>query len=98
MRQQQQQISSDEVFRILACRQRRLLLRRLREAGGALERGELTERLEGAGLTDVAVTLSHRDLPMLAEHGLVEYDTQGGVVTYHPDEFVEQLLAVSQSR
>lgn len=41
---------------------------------------------------EVRIGLHHKDLPKLADRGLVEYDSRSGAVRYCPNDRVETLL------
>lgn len=94
---EEQTVSADDGFRLLACRQRRVVIRQLRDADGTLARERLVERVGRTVSGDVAATLHHRDLPMLEDYELIEFDGEGSI-TYRPNEFVETLLAWAESR
>lgn len=94
-------IPVDDVFRLLADRERRVVLRYLRETAagtgsidGALEAVTEVERefdptysRERAG-----ITLHHVHLPQLAGVGVVDYDERSGTIRYHEDDRLERAL------
>lgn len=95
-------VSTDAVLRLLASRERRAVLRQLAEMEGRTTVRHLADSvassrgLRGDELTreELAVTLHHVTLPMLAEAGLAEFDEREGTVRYRQVDLVEELLAV----
>jgi DNA-binding transcriptional ArsR family regulator len=100
----QQQISTETALRLLAKQQRRQILRRMAETSGgtsveelAIHLGETdSTRSNGGELLDSnAVQLHHVHLPMLADAGVLTYDTTQGVVGRgHAFQTVVSLLEV----
>lgn len=85
------ELSTSEVFAILASDRRRAVLRYLNGRVGGVSLGELAEHL--AIRTDdptferyerILVGLLHRDLPRLADAGLLAYDGEAETVTGRP--------------
>lgn len=88
-------LADDRLYRALASTQRRRLLYILRE-NGEHPVEELATILAGWEATDTGMMASsedrrrrllelrHRDIPMLADAGLVEHDREGGTVSPKP--------------
>jgi len=86
------QLSQDEVFEVLKSPRRRYALYYLRQEGGETELSELTEQVAAwenettpAGLSTeqrkrVYISLYQTHLPKLDEAGVVEYDSDEGIV------------------
>lgn len=90
----------DDVFRLVADRQRRLILRHLIHASTDQSSiDELADQLIDTSLANrptsretVLSQLQHKDLPALEQYGVIEYDSRTGAIRYHPDEQIEALL------
>lgn len=93
----------DACLRLVSNRHRRAVINSLRhEANGETTIDDLVDRLHGGepisvterstGRDKLAIRLTHAHLPKLAEHGVVDYDPEGGTVRYRPDEQVEAIL------
>lgn len=88
---------TDEIFRALADRQRRLVVRYLMdEADGVASYGEVIDALANgdARSASTSVTLTHTILPMLEDAGIVEHDPERERIQYRPNELVEDALRV----
>jgi len=92
---------STQVFELLAHERRRKTIQVLEdECGTTLDREELAQRVAtveapGDAPTDrlvrrVELSLHHKHLPMLDEHGVVDYDPQSGLTTYDPQPELQQ--------
>ena len=100
--QQNDQISKDALFRVLANTQRRQILLYLSDhPKPTTTRDEMLDHLveisdEPHGDTHrrLAIQLQHIHLPKLDDHGLLEYDTETYSIAYTADSRVEKLLAV----
>jgi len=89
-------VSQDNVFDALASRRSRYVLACLREADGAVDVGDVVERVatwETGKPIDlvseehrdrVFTTLTHTQLPKLSMMGMVEYDEREGIVRRGP--------------
>lgn len=93
--------SLDACLQLVADRRRRRIIDQLRdEAGGRATFDDLVDRLHDAEPTDgdgtdrerLAVRLHHTDLPKLADHGIVAYDRDTGVVEYRSSDRIEAVL------
>lgn len=95
--------SLDSTLELVADRQRRQIIRELREdTAGTATVAELVEALadgESIPATDgppdrsqLSIRLLHTQLPTLDDHGIVQYDRDNGVVRYTPDEQIETVL------
>jgi DNA-binding transcriptional ArsR family regulator len=87
--------SLDECLDTVGDQSRRDIIRELRsEHGGETTLERLAERFEHeeGGRVQAAIALHHHHLPKLAATGVVEYDSDSGVVLYRLDEAVEGLL------
>ena len=91
----------DTYLRLVADRNRRMLLQELRiEANGKVRIDDLVDQLqEDRRANDLysdreqfAIRLYHAHLPKLAEHGVVEYDLEDETIKYQPDEQLEAVL------
>ena len=102
---QKSKICSDltQLVSILADRRHRRLLAYLHEKDGdAASIVELTDYLivheadsvDEINTDEMAISLHHKDLPKLADVGLVEYDARSQTVRYRGDETVEELFNV----
>ncbi|WP_227352802.1 DUF7344 domain-containing protein [Haladaptatus salinisoli] len=92
------QKSLDTVFEILADRQRRYVLRYLRETDDGIGSfDELVEYVvardpESGGPERVVTRLYHTTLPKLQAAKFLAYDSRSGTVRYRYDSTVEELL------
>lgn len=83
-------------------RRREILLHLHRTDGGSVAVDDLVDRLAEAEESDpmkspvardqLAIQLYHRHLPLLAEHGVVDFDFEGRTVRYRPDERLTAVL------
>lgn len=88
-------------FRLLADRDRRILLRyQAYHRGERVQLRDLADAIVSGRPADsshsqmaVEITLRHSHLPNLADAGIIEYDARRGVVRYDGDEFLESVLA-----
>lgn len=78
-------LTDDEYYRLLDSRRRRVLLSVLAERDDSVSVGELARRVAEAeseddafasvdATSDIRIDLHHVHLPMLDDHGVVEYD------------------------
>lgn len=97
----------DAYLQLVADRQRRCVLRHVREhPTEPMAVDELVDAVrgmlaaEGSSTLDaerIAVRLSHSHLPKFADHGVIDYDREARTVRYRPDERLESVLdAVSE--
>lgn len=94
--------SLDRVLDLVADRNRRQAIQHLRhESKGNTSIDDLVDAVGNGGsvnddqTTDpehLALQFYHSHLPMLAEHGVVEFDPERRAVRYQPDERVETVL------
>lgn len=93
----------DAALSLVADRQRRRVIRRLRtDSDGETTFEELVDDLHDADATEslpadtdregLEIRLIHSHLPKLADHGLIEHRRDEGVIRYRPDERVEAVL------
>ena len=88
-------ITLDGCLETVSDRSRRDIIRVLQsDTGGETTLERLAERFadEEGGRVQAAIALHHQHLPKLAATGVVEYDSDSGVVLYRLDEAVEGLL------
>ncbi|WP_435068943.1 DUF7344 domain-containing protein [Haloplanus sp. C73] len=90
---------TDEVFRALADRRRRLVVRYLmNEADGVASYREVTDALASEDAQSAAIPLTHTILPILKEAEIVDYDPERERIRYRPNELVEDALRVVDGR
>lgn len=87
-------LTLEQKFTLLADRRRRTLLFVLGEVADPVSVGGLSERLvaredpksalDQSALDDVELKLHHVHVPKLAEHGILEYDAESGIVSRGP--------------
>lgn len=104
-RPQQEQISIDDLHRLLASERRRLLLSYLTtRSGDPVSRDDLVAVVVESEYPDpgaethrvrVETDVHHVHLPKLADAGAVDYDPVAETVKYHGSEKLETLLATS---
>lgn len=93
----------DACLRLVADRHRRRLLQQLRhDSTGKTTIDDLVDQLLGTGAApgteqirdreQLVVQLYHTHLPKLEDHGVVEYDLEGGTVRYQPNDRIEAVL------
>ncbi|WP_394742763.1 winged helix-turn-helix domain-containing protein [Natronococcus roseus] len=92
----------DVCLRIVSDRQRRRIVYRLREeSNGKTTIEDLIDQLQSSSSasTDtrldrdqLAIQLAHKHLPKLADHGIIEVDSETDIVRYQPDEQIEAVL------
>jgi len=96
-------IGLDACLNLVADRRRRRLIQQLRHNGnGETTIDDLVDRLNGVEQAptedqppdreELAIQVRHAHLPKLADHGVIEYDSERGTVQYQPDEQVEAVL------
>ena len=96
-------MDTSRVFRLLANEERRLIVKGLLEEDERLSMDALARyvvvqtRDDDGGVSEeehrtAKVDLYHRHLPMLADHGIVDYDPRNGMVTAAETESVESYL------
>lgn len=100
----QNELSTDDVLRVLADEQRRAIIRELAERGRCEVPVEIlgtavSKRIEfeDTAETDLAIRLRHAHLPALDDVGLLLYDQERRTVRYATDEFAESLLTFLES-
>lgn len=90
--------SDDDVIRALADEQRRLVVRYLLDdADGVASYRDVADHLSAHsahGPTETMIKLRHTILPMLAETGVVRYDSEQERISYRSHAVVEDMLAV----
>lgn len=103
----EEELSLDLILELLSQYQRREIIRYLHDSPGqdhALD--ELIAHLadleckrdgEVPGSDHLLSVLVHIHGPKLQEAGMITYDVEDGVVRYHPDERVEQILEEIES-
>lgn len=92
--------SLDACLTLVADSRRRYIIQYLRsETDGTARFKELVDRLAGErddcqnpDPGQLAIELQHNHLPMLVDHGVVEYDDATGMVEYRSSEYVETVL------
>lgn len=92
--------SQDAWPRLVADRRRREILRQLRDdSAGETTIDELVDGLLGEEASSdierserLAIELYHAHLPMLEDHGVVDFDPERETVRYRPDERIEGML------
>jgi hypothetical protein len=93
--------ADDDVFRALADRQRRSVVRYLvTDDDGVASYGEVAEYVAAHHATqpaEVMTALRHTILPMLAEMDLVRYDHEAERIRYLGNRVVEDVLAVVET-
>ncbi|MDG5821870.1 ArsR family transcriptional regulator [Natronococcus sp. A-GB7] len=93
----------DECLKLVSDTHRRRVIQRLREKSTAKTTVEdLVDHLHGSNLPTVtgrgldrsqlSLQLAHTHLPKLADHGVVEIDSDAKTVRYQSDEQVEAVL------
>lgn len=92
----------DASLRLVSDRQRRRILRRLRDdPTGTTTLEDLLDDLSDGGAAPTAdppdrdrlsIQLIHSHLPKLNDHGVIDYDRDDEVIRYRPDEGVETVL------
>ena len=93
----------DAHIRLVSDRQRRRVIRRLRETrdeettvDNLVDELHSTERIlangSAMGRRELSIQLRHTQLPKLASHGVVDYNQEAETVSYQPDEQVEAVL------
>lgn len=96
-------IDVDTCLQLVSDQQRRCVLQHLRNRPAERIAVEaLTEAVAHTEYSDeakaerereqIAIQLSHTHLPRFADHGVIDYDREGGTVRYQPNERVESLL------
>ena len=94
-------ISTDKMLRLVSDRRRRRLLRLLADRGDG-ELTDLADAIADDGASSggaareaserVETKLYHVHLPLLADHGLVEFDSRSGTVRYRAHDDIEKQL------
>ncbi|MCU4924552.1 hypothetical protein OB905_00940 [Halobacteria archaeon AArc-dxtr1] len=91
------ELSSDDVFHLLQTSRRRDVLTQLREADNPLDIRTLSERiaarehdttvetLDSTQRQRVYISLYQTHLPKLAEHGVIDYEKDRGIVSRRPE-------------
>lgn len=106
MHSPQQTLQTDEVFGLLAARERRRVLQYLTNTEGSATIDELATALDredaattgpGTDPDRTRIELYHVHLPKLAEAGIVDLDERHGSVRYYPNDRVESLLEATSS-
>jgi isopentenyl phosphate kinase len=90
------QTRSDDVFRALADEQRRLVVRYLMDADGTASYRDVADYLSAHGADEpeeAMLRLRHTILPILAEAGLLRYDSESERISYRSHAAVEDVLA-----
>lgn len=93
----------DASLRLVSDRQRRRILRQLRdEPTGTTTLEDLLDHLhdgeappptaEQPDRDQLSIRLVHSHLPKLSNHGIIDYDRDDGEIRYRPDERVETVL------
>lgn len=77
-------LTDSERYRLLADERRRLILTILHERGRPMDLDDLAAALataeQEAAARRIRITLHHKQLPMMAELGVLAYDTESGRV------------------
>ena len=94
-------MSLDETLRLLADERRREMIYALdRAETDSFTYDEVVDAVaENGGLPQdhrdrLEVEMTHVHLPKMDENGLIEYDEEEEVITYDPDEEIEELMDV----
>ncbi|WP_232700494.1 DUF7344 domain-containing protein [Halobacterium wangiae] len=93
----------DAHIRLVSDRQRRRVIRRLRETAddettvdSLVDELHSTEPIQADGgameRSELSIQLRHTHLPKLASHGVVDYDQESGTLSYLSHEQVEAVL------
>ena len=97
------QTSVDTVLRALADERRRQVLWQLRDTpDGVATYDEIAAYViacsRGVDRDGLITRLVHGDLPLLADAGLVEYDTRSETVRYYPSPLAEAVLDCAEDQ
>lgn len=93
----------DDDLRLIADQERRLIIQYfIQESATQASLDDLIEHVVAHTDSDVTretieLTLHHKNLPKLANHGLVEYDPRNGDIRYHSRDRIDRLVELISS-